>query len=114
MGPDVPGKPIRFGPNNEKGVRMTAEGRCEVVEVASVREDELLVHDEHRSDPSLAFALSRLAERPTGPTPLGVFRDVDRPAYGDGLENQLRLAADQQGPGDLARLLASGDTWTVD
>jgi 2-oxoglutarate ferredoxin oxidoreductase subunit beta len=62
----------------------------------------------------LAFALSRLAERPTAPTPLGVFRDIERSAYGDGLEEQLRIAADQQGPGDLTRLLSSGDTWTVD
>jgi 2-oxoglutarate/2-oxoacid ferredoxin oxidoreductase subunit beta len=108
------GKPIRFGPDHEKGVVMTPEGRCEMVDVGATGEDKLLVHDEHRSDPSLAFALSRLAERPTGPTPLGVFRDVERPAYGDGLEEQLRVAADQQGPGDLTRLLSSGDTWTVD
>jgi 2-oxoglutarate/2-oxoacid ferredoxin oxidoreductase subunit beta len=107
-------KPVRFGPDGEKGVRMTPEGRCEIVDVGGVGEDKLLVHDEHRQDPSLAFALSRLAERPTGPTPLGVFRDVERPAYGDGMEEQLRIAADQQGPGDLARLLSSGDTWTVD
>ncbi|MEA2485936.1 MAG: 2-oxoglutarate/2-oxoacid ferredoxin oxidoreductase subunit beta [Actinomycetota bacterium] len=108
------GKPIRFGHDHEKGVRMSRDGRCEIVDVADVGEGELLVHDEHREDPGLAFSLSRLADRPTGPTPIGVFRDVERAAYGDGLEDQLRLAADQQGPGDLARLLSSGDTWTVD
>jgi 2-oxoglutarate ferredoxin oxidoreductase subunit beta len=108
------GKPIRFGPNNESGVHMTKEGRCEIVDVAEAGEDNLLVHDEHRKDPSLAFALSRLADGPTGPTPIGVFRDIERPAYGDGMEHQLRTAADQQGPGELARLLGSGDTWNVD
>jgi 2-oxoglutarate ferredoxin oxidoreductase subunit beta len=72
------------------------------------------VHDEHREDPSLAFALSRIADGPTTPTPIGVFRDVKRPVYGDGLEDQLRRAAAQQGPGDLARLLTSGDTWEVE
>ncbi|HEV3473711.1 MAG TPA: 2-oxoacid:ferredoxin oxidoreductase subunit beta [Actinomycetota bacterium] len=107
------GKPIRFGPDNEKGVVMTPEGRCEIVDVATVGEDKLLVHDEHRDDPSLAFALSRLADGPTGPTPLGVFRDVQRPAYGDGVEAQLRRAAESQGPGDLTKLLAS-ETWTVE
>ena len=71
-------------------------------------------HDAHRTDPSLAFALSRLADGPTGPTPIGVFRDIERPAYGDGMEHQLRTAADQQGPGELARLLGSGDTWNVE
>ncbi|MDQ4065259.1 MAG: 2-oxoacid:ferredoxin oxidoreductase subunit beta, partial [Actinomycetota bacterium] len=107
------GKPIRFGADNEKGVVMTNDGRCEIVDAATVGEDRLLVHDEHRDDPSLAFALSRLADGPTGPTPLGVFRDVQRPAYGDGMEAQLRRAAESQGPGDLAKLLATGDTWSV-
>ena len=107
------GKPIRFGPDGHKGVVMTPEGRCEIVDVASTGEDKLLVHDEHRDDPSLAFALSRLADGPIGPTPLGVFRDVARPAYGDGIEAQLRKAAESQGPGDLSKLLATGDTWTV-
>ena len=108
------GKPIRFGPDGERGVVMGSDGRVEIVRVADAGEDKLLVHDEHRDDPSLAFALSRIVDGPNGPTPLGVFRDVQRPAYGDGMEHQLRTAADQQGPGDLARLLSSGDTWTVD
>jgi 2-oxoglutarate ferredoxin oxidoreductase subunit beta len=108
------GKPIRFGTDNEKGIRQKADGSLEVVTVADVGEGELLVHDEHRDDPSLAFALSRVASGPTMPTPLGVFRDVDRPVYGDGMEHQLRAAAEAQGPGDLAQLLSSGDTWTVE
>ena len=108
------GKPIRFGSENEKGLRQKRDGSLEVVSVADVGEDKLLVHDEDREDPSLAFALSRVASGPTMPTPLGVFRDVDRPVYGDGMEHQLRAAAEAQGPGDLARLLSSGDTWTVD
>ena len=108
------GKPIRFGPGGESGVVMTAEGRVETVKVADVGEDKLLVHDEHRDDPSLAFALSRIADGPTQPTPIGVFRDVQRPVYGDGIEHQLRVASEQQGPGDLERLLGSGDTWNVD
>ena len=45
---------------------------------------------------------------------MGVFRDVERPVYGEAMEHQLRTAAEQQGPGDLGRLLRSGDTWTVD
>ena len=107
------GKPIRFGPDLEKGIVMTPEGRCELVDVKTVGEDKILVHDEHRDDPSLAFALSRVADGPVGPTPLGVFRDVQRPAYGEGMEAQLRKAAEAQGPGDLSKLLSTGDTWTV-
>nr|MBA3432147.1 2-oxoacid:ferredoxin oxidoreductase subunit beta [Actinomycetota bacterium] len=107
------GKAIRFGPDHAKGVRMTSSGQLEIVDVAEVGEDALVVHDEHRDDAGLAFALSRLASGPTKPTPLGVFRQVERPVYGDAMEEQLRAAAAKQGPGDLAKLLSSGDTWTV-
>jgi 2-oxoglutarate ferredoxin oxidoreductase subunit beta len=108
------GKPIRFGAENEKGVVMKSDGSLRIVDVSQTGEDNLLVHDEHREDPSLAYALSRLATGPTMPTPMGVFRQVERPVYGDGMEHQLRAAAEQQGPGDLSRLLGSGDTWTVE
>ncbi len=107
-------KPIRFGPDHERGVRMKSDGSLEVVDATKVPEDQLLVHDERRDDPSLAYALSRIADRPTGPTPLGIFRDVERPVYGDGMEMQLRRAAEQQGPGDLERLLGGADSWTIE
>jgi 2-oxoglutarate ferredoxin oxidoreductase subunit beta len=84
-----------------------------VVQVADVGEERLAVHDEHRPDPSLAFALSRLAPGPTMPTPIGVFRDVERPHYGALVDQQLVAAAERKGPGDLAELLVSGSTWTV-
>jgi 2-oxoglutarate/2-oxoacid ferredoxin oxidoreductase subunit beta len=107
------GQPIKFGADKEKGVIMQQDGSLKIVDVNGVGDDKLLVHDEHREDPSLAYALSRLASGPTMPTPLGVFRQIERPVYGDGMETQLRSAAEQQGPGELARLLTSGDTWTV-
>ena len=78
------------------------DGSARVVDVADVGEDRLLVHDEHREDPSLAFALSRLATGPTTPTPIGVFRDVERPDYGSLVNQQLVAAAERRGPGDLA------------
>jgi 2-oxoglutarate ferredoxin oxidoreductase subunit beta len=108
------GKPIRFGNDLERGVCMDKDGRLEIVDIGRVSEDALVTHDERRDDPSLAFALSRIADGPTGPTPFGVFRDVERPVYGEIMEHQLRRAADQQGPGDLERLLFSGDTWSVE
>jgi 2-oxoglutarate ferredoxin oxidoreductase subunit beta len=106
------GEPIRFGPEGEWGV-VVEDGSARVVDVADVGEDRLVVHDEHRDDPSLAFALSRLATGPTTPTPIGVFRAVERPHYGALVNQQLVAAAERKGPGDLAELLASGSTWTV-
>ena len=108
------GEPVTFGPDNSKGVRMKSDGQLEIVDVASAGVESLLVHDEKRDDPSLAFAMSRLAGGPSEPTPLGIFRAVERPVYGDAMEHQLRVAAEQQGPGDVERMLNSGDTWTVE
>jgi 2-oxoglutarate/2-oxoacid ferredoxin oxidoreductase subunit beta len=107
------GKPIRFGADGEKGVRLTGEGRVEIVDVADVGEDALLVHDEHRKEPSLAFMLSRLAHSTHKPTPIGVFRDVDRPVYDELMAEQLEAATAKQGRGDLAKLLHGGDTWQL-
>jgi 2-oxoglutarate ferredoxin oxidoreductase subunit beta len=107
------GKPIRFGPDGKRGVTRGADGRLELVEVADVGEDALLVHDAHREEPSLAFELAHLAARPTGPTPIGVFRDVSRPVYGAELAHELEEARAEVGPEDLEKLLHAGETWTV-
>ena len=108
------GEPIRFGADGEHGVVAGPDGQLRLVEVADVDEGALLVHDEHRDDPGLAFQLSRVSRGPFEPTPIGVFRDVERPEYGDGMAHQLAEAQQRKGSGDLAALLASGGTWTVD
>jgi 2-oxoglutarate ferredoxin oxidoreductase subunit beta len=107
------GKPIRFGANDDKGVVADAHGALHIVDIEEVGEERLLVHDEGMIDASRAFALSRLAHSPTGPTPLGVFRSVTRPTYEDIVTHQVTQARERSGAGDLAKLLASGETWTV-
>src|SRR3954454_6888090 len=107
--PLVHGEPIRFGPDGAKGVMLDGQGRAKIVNVDDVGEDQILVHDEKRDEPGLAFMLSRLARGPFEPTPVGVFRAIDRPSYGDLVQQQLVDAA-QKGPGDLTALLESGST----
>ena len=107
------GKPIRFGADGQKGVCLDTQGRATIVDVADVGEDALLVHDEARDDPGLAFTLARLASAPTTPTPIGVFRAVERPEYAGEVQRQLAMAQEQKGSGDLAALLTSGGTWEV-
>jgi len=108
------GEPIRFGADLERGVVQRSDGRLEIVKVAEVGEDAILVHDESRDDPGLAFTLSRLANGPYEPTPIGVFRAVERPEYGEEMSRQIVRAQEQRGAGDLEALLRSGSTWTVD
>jgi 2-oxoglutarate/2-oxoacid ferredoxin oxidoreductase subunit beta len=109
----VHGEPIRFGAEGERGVALRPDGQLAIVDVAEVGEGGLLVHDAHREDPSLAFALSRLAHTPTGPTPLGLFRQVERPTYDAMMQAQLDDAVARKGRGDLASLIAGSDTWSV-
>ena len=107
------GEPIRFGAEREFGVRLNEYGEAEVVSVAEVGADALLVHDEARRDPTVAFALSRLAETPTSPTPIGVLRAISRPTYEAEVQSQLGAAQATRGPGDLRALLESGGVWDV-
>jgi 2-oxoglutarate/2-oxoacid ferredoxin oxidoreductase subunit beta len=107
------GQPIRFGADHERGVVLERDGSLRIAAVADVGEEALLVHDAHREDPSLAFALSRLAHTPTGPTPVGLFRQVQRPTYDGLMEAQLADAVARSGEGDLGALIAGSDTWTV-
>jgi 2-oxoglutarate/2-oxoacid ferredoxin oxidoreductase subunit beta len=108
------GKPIVFGKDRKKGIRLTGMFRPEVVTLGEngVTEADLLVHDEAAPNPGLAFLLSQL-DVPEFPVALGVLRSIERPAYEDlAVEQEAKLRA-QKGDGDLAKLLNSGETWTV-
>ncbi|HLT16680.1 MAG TPA: 2-oxoacid:ferredoxin oxidoreductase subunit beta, partial [Acidimicrobiales bacterium] len=107
------GEPIRFGSEGQWGVVLDAQAGARIVEVAEVGEDALLVHDETRTDPSVAFMLSRLSRGPSEPTPIGVFRAVDRLEYSAEVTRQVEEEIERKGPGDLAELLRSGATWEV-
>jgi 2-oxoglutarate ferredoxin oxidoreductase subunit beta len=111
--PLVHGEPIRFGPEGEHGIVRAPDGSLAVADVAAVGEDALVVHDAHRHEPSLAFELAHLCEHPTGPTPIGIFRAVERPVWGREAAAELAEARERTGEEELAALLAGGDTWTV-
>jgi len=100
------GEPIRFGGDAERGVARGTDGTLQIVDVADVGENALVVHDP--SDPGLAYALARLADDPTGPTPIGIFREVERPVFGRG-----RPQPESPSEAQLGELLLAGDTWTV-
>jgi 2-oxoglutarate/2-oxoacid ferredoxin oxidoreductase subunit beta len=111
--PLVHGERIRFGTDNSLGVMMQPDGRLRICDVNEVGEDALLVHDEARESAGLAFQLSHLASGPHEPTPIGVFRAVERRTYESMMQDQLIAAQERSGPGDLGKLLASGGTWQV-
>ncbi|MFE0459228.1 2-oxoacid:ferredoxin oxidoreductase subunit beta [Kitasatospora sp. NPDC058965] len=108
----VQGEPITFA---DQGVfRDEATGELVVREVTEANRAKVVVHDAHAASPVTAFALSRLAGNDAlHHTPVGVFRDVERPVYDTQMADQLDEAVAQKGAGDLAKLLAGPDTWTV-
>jgi 2-oxoglutarate ferredoxin oxidoreductase subunit beta len=107
------GQPIRFGVEGEQGVIRRADATPAIVDVADAGEEALLVHDARAENPSLAFALAQLSPAPVGPTPIGVFRSVERPVYAEALVDQCEEARTQVGTEDLDRLLRAGHTWNV-
>jgi 2-oxoglutarate ferredoxin oxidoreductase subunit beta len=103
------GKPLVFGKNRDKGIRIN-EMRPEVVTLGNgISESDLIVHDEKNL--SLAFMLANF-EAPM-PTPVGVFYAEDRPTYDAAVNQQLEAAKSKMGPGDLKKLLDRGDVWDV-
>jgi 2-oxoglutarate ferredoxin oxidoreductase subunit beta len=108
------GKPLLFGKERNKGIRLTGMFQPEVVTLGQngVTEKDLLVHDEHAPNPGLAFLLSQL-EGPEFPTAIGVFRTIERPAYDHLAQQQEQQLKAKKGEGDLRALLHAGDTWTV-
>jgi 2-oxoglutarate/2-oxoacid ferredoxin oxidoreductase subunit beta len=110
------GEPIRFGVDGHLGVvRDQQTGAFSVVEVAEVGEAALAVHDAHLADPSFAFGLSRLTDAGVlHRAPIGIFRDVEAPAYDDLARDQVALAASLGNDDDaLQTMINGGDTWTV-
>jgi 2-oxoglutarate ferredoxin oxidoreductase subunit beta len=109
------GKPMVFGKNREKGIRMSGT-LPEVIHLngeTGLTENDCLVHDAAEQDPSVAFMLARM-EFPKYPQPVGIFRDVQRETYEDLLVAQIETAVAKHGPGQLHKLIHSGDMWVVD
>ena len=80
------GEPITWGKDGEKALRQLPDGS---IEVCAADDDGVLVHDATHAEPSLAFALSRVTQATHGGTPVGIFRNVERPVYDDLMAEQL-------------------------
>jgi len=107
------GKPLVFGKDGQKGIRLHGMDP-EIVELGKgITEDDLLFHDEKAAEPSLAYLLSRMRQ-PEFPEPIGVFRDIDAPVFNDRINDQIELDRTKRGVGDLQSLFNSGETWTVE
>jgi 2-oxoglutarate/2-oxoacid ferredoxin oxidoreductase subunit beta len=110
------GEPITFGKDGEFCVVHPPGGfGLEVRPTNAVNAADIVVHDETITEPAYAFALSRLPGVTLANTPIGVFRNVDRPTYDNLVRAQVSGATAKVSDPDeeLAALLHTGDTWTI-
>jgi 2-oxoglutarate ferredoxin oxidoreductase subunit beta len=108
------GRPLRFGATRAV-VRDPGTGGLTIEDNVSDDDPRIVVHDAHAEDPSYAFAISRLSQTDSRLSPMGVFRDVQRPSYDRQVNEQGELAK-LGGAGDdsaLGALLRGNDPWTV-
>jgi 2-oxoglutarate/2-oxoacid ferredoxin oxidoreductase subunit beta len=103
------GRPIIFGPDRNKGLRLNGF-EPEIVTLGNgVTIDDLIIHDEKAPEPTQAFLLSRLIG-PEFPACLGIFRCVQRPTYEELLARRARAAPAAR---PLRELLTGADSWVV-
>jgi 2-oxoglutarate ferredoxin oxidoreductase subunit beta len=109
------GKPLLFGANKEKGIKLDGF-RPVVVELGEgASADDCWVHDE--KDFYKAQILTRMFDDPRIeghlPRPFGVFYQTERPCYEAQMQLQLDDIIAKKGKGDLNKLLRGNETWTI-
>ena len=109
------GKPMVYGKSERRGVDWTGGGMPELVPMngATPEEKGILIHDPTRKDSIYAAMLAEM-QYPDFPVPVGVLRQVVKPAYDTQIQQQLNTAiARNGGKGDLRQLLYGRNTWRV-
>jgi 2-oxoglutarate ferredoxin oxidoreductase subunit beta len=108
----VHGEKVIFGAEDEFAVTIE-NGEAKIAKRTDIDDSQIYVHDITRENPSVAFSLSRLSHGPYGPTPMGVFRKVQRETYNEDVMKQIDFAKDSKGDGELDKLVRSLGTWDV-
>lgn len=109
------GKPLLFGPNKTKGIKLDGFKPVIVDLEAGASADDCWVHDE--KDFYKAQILVRLFDDPRIeghlPRPFGVFYETERACYEDSMQKQIDTIISSKGKGDLDKLLRGNETWTI-
>ena len=109
------GEPIRFGDDSQHGVAVNEFGEPSRVRGRRRRRRAAArARRAPRRPDARVRAVAAVDRARHMPTPVGVFRDVERPVYE--VEVQRQLAAERRSdraPATSRKLIASGATWTV-
>ncbi len=71
-----------------------------------------MVHDE-RGSLGYLMTLSEM-KPPDFPMPIGVLRRIEAPTVDAEIHRQIEAITERKGPGDLEKIIYSGNIWTVD
>jgi 2-oxoglutarate/2-oxoacid ferredoxin oxidoreductase subunit beta len=108
------GKPLVFGANNDKGIKLDGFKPVVVDLSNGFSVDDLWVHDE--GDLFKAQILTRMFDDPRVeghlPRPFGVFYQVARPTYEEVMKQQIDWAKEKK-PADLDKLLRGNEVWNI-
>lgn len=109
------GQPIQ----NESGsFKAVADGPAYSVVGAHSTSAEPVVHRAGADNPAHAFAVAGIDDAEFDHVPMGIFRNVDRPAYDDEVRSQVAGAVASAGgtpeDADYASLLRGRDPWIVE
>jgi 2-oxoglutarate/2-oxoacid ferredoxin oxidoreductase subunit beta len=104
-----PGKPLLFGKNKEKGIRLNGL----MPEIVDATAPDVLIHQPDHPSPLYSQMLASLG-MPDFPTPVGVVRRIQRPTYESLVHEQVAQAKAKKGNGTWQELLHGSSTWTVE
>lgn len=109
------GKPLIFGNNNDKGIKLDGLKPVIVDLNGGASVNDLWIHDEN--DRMKAMILAGLFDdpnmQPHNPRPFGIFYQENRSTYEDDLHAQIEAAKAKKGPMPLDKILSGDKTWTI-
>jgi 2-oxoglutarate ferredoxin oxidoreductase subunit beta len=106
------GQPLIYGKEKNKGLKLNGF-KFEKVNIGENKND-LAIHSERFENDAYPQLLAQMSEDPELPTPVGVFRALEREIYEETFYRQMDSVTKKQGKGNLKQLFIAGDTWKVD
>jgi len=103
-----PGEPIVYGADGDKGLAI------EGYEVRSVAADQAAVWKADTASSAPGVLMAEISRNEDLPTPIGIFRNVQRATFEDQIHGQMEQVTAKKGAGSLRDLIYSGDVWNVD
>ncbi len=103
----VPGDPIVYGKESDKGLRIKGFG------LETCGSDDAAVWNPSTKSSAPAMLFADLERDGDLPTPIGIFRQVERPLFEDIVHGQVDDLTAKKGPGKLKDLIYTKDTWEV-